>query len=63
MAVLWATTTGRRAVVATATLAFLLHYVAIHYQGDTWNPSVDIDNNPARCWDWRHPPFVHLVLQ
>jgi hypothetical protein len=54
-----------RRAVAAGLVATSLASVFIHAQGvlnprsTLWNVNPDdIDKNPIRLWDWRHPPFL-----
>ncbi|MFO0926128.1 MAG: hypothetical protein U0736_03690 [Gemmataceae bacterium] len=60
---LWQTLGGRRAVVWTAALAFLLHFSAVHYYANNWNTTHDVDRDPAKLWDWKDAPFLNVTFQ
>src|SRR6185503_7344133 len=56
---------ARRRVVAGGLVATSLVSVFVHAQGalnpraTLWNVNPDdINKNPIRLWDWRHPPFL-----
>jgi hypothetical protein len=58
LAALWAAPNGKRLVLATAALSFLLHVPGVYLRGEKWCWDLGPDS-VAKLWSWSDPPFLY----
>jgi hypothetical protein len=55
---LWASRSGRVAVLAVGVLSLLLHVPAVHLHAARWNVVFRVHETTEHLWSWTHPPFL-----
>jgi hypothetical protein len=63
LALLWASRTGRKVILALALCGFLVNAPPVYLGGERWNGlPEDVDEHPARLWCWSDAPFLFPLL-